>query len=108
MESFRDRFMAACTSLGFAPRIRATVDDHLVIQALVAAGLGISLMSELGLAAYVHPELTYRPLRDGPLRRTYALLWPEMASVQAVAAVLGEIRRAARATQTGMAAGPAG
>lgn len=99
MESFRDRFMAACTGLGFTPRISATVDDTRTIQSLVKAGLGISLMSEMTLRDHLDPALVYRPLRDWPLRRTYALLWPDMAGVPAVAAVLDEIRRSARLAQ---------
>ncbi|MEU3186707.1 LysR family transcriptional regulator [Streptomyces sp. NPDC006923] len=101
MESFRDRFMAACTNLGFQPRITATVDDVSAIQALVASGLGISLISELALYAHVAPGLVHRPLRNWPLRRTYALLWPDMARVPAVATVLREIRTAARAMRDG-------
>ncbi|MGW1412613.1 LysR family transcriptional regulator [Streptomyces sp. NPDC002403] len=100
MENSRDRFTAACTSLGFEPRISATVDDIRTIQALVAAGLGISLMSELALRDNTNPELVHRPLRDWPLRRTYALLWPDMAHVTAVATVLQEVRRAAHVLRT--------
>jgi DNA-binding transcriptional LysR family regulator len=98
MESVRDRFLAACTNLGIRPRINATADDQLVVQSLVAAGQGISLVTELALRPHLHPELVYRPLRDWPLRRTYALLWPDMASVPAVATVLEEVKRAARTT----------
>jgi len=100
MESVRGRFMAACTSRGFSPRIVATAGDLIVTQALVAAGQGISLMSELALRAYVDPRLVYRPLRDWPLRRTYALLWPDMAQVPAVATVLRAVQWAARAMQS--------
>jgi DNA-binding transcriptional LysR family regulator len=99
METFRDRFEAACTNLGFQPRISATVDDTHTIQALVAAGLGISLMSEMALRGQLGPELVHRPLSNWPLRHTYALLWPEMTGVSAVATVLWEIRRAARLAQ---------
>ncbi|MCX5355697.1 LysR family transcriptional regulator [Streptomyces mirabilis] len=95
MESFRDRFLAACTNLGFRPVIAATVDDVSAIQALVGSGLGISLMSELALHAHLAPGIVYRPLRNWPLRRTYALLWPDMATVPAVAAVLREVRSVA-------------
>jgi DNA-binding transcriptional LysR family regulator len=99
MESFRDRFLAACTNAGFSPRIVATVDDVLTVQALVASRMGISLMSELGLLAYTRDDLAYRPLRDWPLRRTYALLWPDMARVPAVGVVLREIQAVARAME---------
>jgi DNA-binding transcriptional LysR family regulator len=96
MENHRDRFVTACANLGFQPRIMATVDDVIAIQSLVSAGLGISLSSELALYAHVAPGLVYRPLRRWPLRRTYALLWPDMAGVPAVATVLGELRAIAR------------
>jgi DNA-binding transcriptional LysR family regulator len=99
MESFRDRFTAACTNLGFQPRISATIDDAIAIQALVAAGLGITLMSEMALRGPSDSTLVHRPLRDWPLRRTYALLWPDMAEVPAVATVLRAIRRSARSAQ---------
>jgi len=101
MESGRDRFEAACTSSGFTPRISATVDDHVTIQALVAAGLGISLMTELALQAQMDRRLVARPLHNWPLRRTYALLWPDMKSVPAVATVLRAIRRSARKLSSG-------
>ncbi|WSS19275.1 substrate-binding domain-containing protein [Streptomyces sp. NBC_01190] len=78
--------------------VSATVGDTHTIQALVAAGLGISLMGELALRVHLSHDLVYRPLSDWPLRNTYALLWPDMVSVPAVATVLAEIRRAARTT----------
>jgi DNA-binding transcriptional LysR family regulator len=102
MESFRDRFTAACVTSGFAPQIAATADDQMTIQALVAAGLGITLMNELGLHAYMDARLVARPLRNWPLRCVYALLWPDMASVPAVATVLRAIQVAA----TGLPSSP--
>jgi DNA-binding transcriptional LysR family regulator len=99
MESFRDRFASACRDTGFVPRIAATADDHMTIQALVTAGLGITLMNELGLHAYLQAGLVARPLRNWPRRVIYALLWPGMASVPAVAAVLQAVQAAARDLQ---------
>lgn len=96
MESFRDRFLAACTNLGFTPRVVATVDDALAIQALVASGLGVTLMSELALHAHVPPGLVCRPLSNWPLRRTYLLLWPDMLRVAAVSAAVRVIRAKAQ------------
>jgi DNA-binding transcriptional LysR family regulator len=99
MESFRDRFTAACATAGFRPRIAATADDQMTIQTLVAAGQGITLMNELSLRAYTDARLAARPLRNWPLRVTYALLWPDMASVPAVATVLSAIEAIAREMQ---------
>jgi DNA-binding transcriptional LysR family regulator len=95
MESFRDRFMAACVQNGFVPQIGATPDDQMTILTLVAAGFGITLTSELALNAYMDLRLVARPLRNWPLRRTYALLWSDMARVPAVATVLRALDAAA-------------
>ncbi|WP_329141262.1 LysR substrate-binding domain-containing protein [Streptomyces sp. NBC_01476] len=76
----------------------------LAMQALVASGLGVSLMSELVLHAHVFPDLACRPLSNWPLRRTYLLLWPDMLQVAAVAAAVRAIRATA---QQVAAAGPA-
>jgi DNA-binding transcriptional LysR family regulator len=97
MESFRDRFEMACRENGFAPRIAATTDDHMTIQSLVSAGLGITLVNELGLHAYLAPGLVARPLRDWPRRIIYALLWPGMTTVPAVEGVLAALRQSAQA-----------
>ncbi|MFG2631893.1 LysR family transcriptional regulator [Streptomyces sp. NPDC048473] len=102
LESFRDRFLAACTNLGFQPDIAATIDDVLALQALVASGLGISSTSELALLAHLRPGLVIRPLSNWPLRHMYALLWPDMAEVPAVATVLRQIQVTARQMQTAL------
>lgn len=103
MESFRDRFAAACAAAGFAPRVVATTDDHVTIQMLVAAGLGVTLMNELALTAHLDLRLVARPLRGWPLRCTYALMWPDMAMVPAVDTVLGAVRASARDLPVGPA-----
>lgn len=107
MESFRDRFAAACVNAGFVPQIVGTADDHVTIQALVAAGLGVTLTAELGLHAYTDPRLIARPLHGWPLRCTYALLWPDMVSVPAVAIVLRALQAGARHLQRSLLSSPA-
>lgn len=95
MEGFRDRFITACRENGFVPEIAATADDSMTAQTLVASGLGVTLMNELGLHAYMRPGLVARPLKNWPQRVIYALLWPDMASVPAVAAVVKAVQGAA-------------
>ncbi len=101
IESARDRFLRGCQDAGFEPRIVATADDQVTIQSLVASGVGISLMNELGLATYLDERLTARPLNNWPLRRTYAQIWPDMIGVPAVSALLEALRTAARRVQLG-------
>lgn len=95
MEGARDRFMAACLSAGFTPQIAATVDDQFTIQQLVAAGVGVTLMNELALWPYMDVRLVAHPLQNWPLRSTYVLLWPDMATVPSVARVLRAIQATA-------------
>lgn len=108
MERFRDRFVEACADAGFTPRVVATTDDHVTIQMLVAAGLGVTLMNELAVTAHMDLRLVARPLRGWPLRCTYALLWPDMAMVPAVATVLDAVRASARDLPVGPPGGPEG
>jgi DNA-binding transcriptional LysR family regulator len=95
-ETARDRFARACDVAGFLPQIVATADDQVTIQSLVASGIGIALMNELGLATHLDSRLVARPLRNWPLRRTYAQFWPDMAEVPAISALLRGLRTAAR------------
>ena len=56
----------ACAAAGFAPRIVHRADDARLIQALVAAGLGIALLPELACApasGVRYVELTPSPPR---------------------------------------------
>ncbi|MDT0264820.1 LysR family transcriptional regulator [Streptomyces sp. DSM 44915] len=51
-ERCRAHLTAACERAGFAPRITFETDDYVAVQALVAAGLGVSLLPGLALAAH--------------------------------------------------------
>jgi DNA-binding transcriptional LysR family regulator len=62
---------ATCREAGFEPRVAFEADDTLAMQALVAGGVGVSLMPRMALTA-VHPGAVARALRDGPARRVLA------------------------------------
>ncbi|MFC9326976.1 LysR family transcriptional regulator [Kitasatospora sp. NPDC057015] len=104
----QESFVAACARRGCRPRIAASLGDVLAMQQLVAAGLGIGFLDELALAFHLDPQLVARPLRNWPTRHTYALLWPEMATVPTVAAALKAIRMAASRLRLGPPALPEG
>jgi DNA-binding transcriptional LysR family regulator len=62
----------ACAAAGFAPEVAFASDDNVAVQALVAAGLGVSLIPGL---AVVHPQpgIEVRALASGaPARRILA------------------------------------
>ncbi len=62
----------ACAASGFEPRIAFETDDYTAMQGFVAAGVGISLIAELGLSS-VRDDIVVRGLgRDTPVREVYA------------------------------------
>ena len=62
----------ACAVAGFEPRIEFQTDDYAAMQGFVAAGVGVSLIAELGLTS-VRDDVVVRALgRDTPVREVYA------------------------------------
>jgi DNA-binding transcriptional LysR family regulator len=62
----------ACMRSGFDPRIAFETDDYAAVQGFVAAGVGVSLIAELGLRT-ARDDIVVRPLgRDTPVRQIYA------------------------------------
>jgi len=64
--------LAACAAAGFSPRIGFQSDDYNVVQGLIAAGVGISLLPSLALTN-VREDIVVRSLgRNAPARRIAA------------------------------------
>src|SRR3954462_9592165 len=62
----------ACAIAGFEPRIAFQTDDYTAMQGFVAAGVGVSLIAELGLSS-VRDDIVIRSLgRETPIREVYA------------------------------------
>src|SRR5918992_1023453 len=61
----------ACQDAGFEPRVAFEADETLAAQALVAAGVGVTLLPRLALTT-VHPAVEARRLSDAPVRP----IWP--------------------------------
>src|SRR3954471_15395882 len=62
----------ACAAAGFEPRIAFETDDYTAMQGFVAAGVGVSLIAELGLTS-VREDIVIRSLgRETPIREVYA------------------------------------
>jgi DNA-binding transcriptional LysR family regulator len=60
-----------CREAGFEPRVAFEADETLAAQALVAAGVGVTLLPRLALALS-HPGVVARKLTDAPVRRIWA------------------------------------
>ncbi len=71
-ERCRADLVARCSAAGFAPRIAFETDDYVAVQALVAAGVGVSLLPSLALRAHRNPGVEAVRL-PGAHRRVVAL-----------------------------------
>ena len=56
-ERCRVHLVERCRAAGFEPRLRHTTDDYVVVQQLVARGLGVTVLPASALAAYRHPAV---------------------------------------------------
>lgn len=88
----RANFLHECAELGFAPDVAFTTDDILVVQSLVAEGLGIAMMPGLVLSFLVHRKVTGRALDPASRRQVSAYVLREHLEIPATALVLDELK----------------
>jgi molybdate transport repressor ModE-like protein len=90
-ERCRAHAMQVCTEAGFQPSVRHVSDDYVVVQNLVAVGLGVTLLPRSALDAYLHPGVR---VREHPSfgTRTFGIVHREGAElVPATAALVREL-----------------
>jgi DNA-binding transcriptional LysR family regulator len=64
----------ACSAAGYDPRIAFETDDYAAVQGFVAAGVGVSLIAELGLTT-IRDDIVVLDLgRETPVRKIYAAI----------------------------------
>jgi len=61
----------ACLDAGFEPKVAFEADETLAAQALVAAGVGVTMLPRLALTT-IHPAVVSRTLTRPPVRRVHA------------------------------------
>jgi DNA-binding transcriptional LysR family regulator len=86
-ERCRSYLVWQCELAGFSPKIAFTTDDFVAVQALVAAGLGITTLPGLALRAARHPGIQATPL-PGSHRQVLAVTYGEVPEPPAVARLL--------------------
>jgi DNA-binding transcriptional LysR family regulator len=91
----RANFLHECAELGFAPDIAFTTDDILVVQSLVAEGLGIAMMPGLVLSCLSDRKVAGRPLDPASRRQVSAYVLREHLKIPATTLVLEALRTAA-------------
>jgi DNA-binding transcriptional LysR family regulator len=82
---------AVCRSYGFAPRIESVCDDMVVVQALVAAGVGVTTIPGLSLRAHRLPEV-HTTLIPGFARKIHAVTYGDPPDPPATTALIQAIQ----------------
>ena len=93
-ERCRSHLLSLCADEGFTPRIAYTSDDMVVMQALVAAGLGVTTTPGLALRAHRVKGIVATALPRSP-RHIYAATYGEPPDPPATAALLTALSEAA-------------
>jgi DNA-binding transcriptional LysR family regulator len=91
----RANFLHVCAELGFAPDIAFTTDDILVVQSLVAEGLGIAMMPGLVLSCLSDTKVAGRSLDPASRRQVSAYVLREHLQIPATRLVLEALQAAA-------------
>jgi DNA-binding transcriptional LysR family regulator len=89
----REHLLRQCAYAGFTPRISFTTDDFVAAQALVTAGLGVTLLPGLALRAARNPGVRTARLR-GTSRSVVAVRYGEAPDPPATALLLDALRAA--------------
>ncbi|MEU6080557.1 LysR substrate-binding domain-containing protein [Streptomyces sp. NPDC047108] len=93
-------FLHACAEEGFVPDIAFTTDDNLVVQSLVAAGVGVAMMPALVLSFLCHERVTGRAVEPHTRRQVSAYVHRDHLRIPATALVL-DVLQAVAAARTG-------
>jgi DNA-binding transcriptional LysR family regulator len=104
-ERCRSYLLRQCAQAGFTPKVAFTTDDYVAVQALVAAGLGVTTLPGLCLRAARHPGITVTEL-PGARRHVFAVTYGDPPDPPATARLL-EVLTQAAAEPIPAAAGPA-
>jgi DNA-binding transcriptional LysR family regulator len=95
----RSHLLSLCADEGFEPRIGYVSDDMVVMQALVAARLGVTTLPGLALRAHRADGIVASEL-SGSKRHVYAATYGEPPDPPATAALLAALAEAATSATT--------
>ena len=102
-ERCRTHLLEQCARAGFTPNIAFTTDDYVAVQALVAAGLGITTLPGLALRAARHRGVCAAPLA-GARRYIYAVTYGAPPDPPPTARLIDALTDAAHAASAASAA----
>jgi DNA-binding transcriptional LysR family regulator len=92
----RLHLVGLCRDAGFEPRVAHATDDYVAVQALVAAGLGVTVLPRSALRAFRHPDVVVRSVRALGERHVGVAYRPGAEQVPATGALLERLIRTTR------------
>jgi DNA-binding transcriptional LysR family regulator len=95
-ERCRQHLVERCRDSGFEPRLTHESDDYVVVQNLVARGLGVTVLPRLALQAFRHPDVVVHPLPSFGERHVGLVHRPGAVDVPATRALVDQLESAAR------------
>jgi DNA-binding transcriptional LysR family regulator len=98
-ERCRGHLFSLCAEAGFEPRVGYVSDDMVVMQTLVAAGLGVTLIPGLALRAHRASGVVATEL-PGSRRHVYAATYGAPPDPPATAALVTALTEAAAVSRT--------
>jgi DNA-binding transcriptional LysR family regulator len=93
-ERCRSYLIRQCAQAGFTPKVAFTTDDYVAVQALVAAGLGVTTLPGLCLRAARHPGIAATPL-PGARRHIFAVTYGDPPDPPATARLIDVLAQVA-------------
>lgn len=87
----RSHLLELCAQVGFEPSISFTSDDIVAVQALVAAGMGVTVIPGLALRAHRHEGVSVTEI-PGSTRHVYAATYGAPPLPPATAALVHALR----------------
>jgi DNA-binding transcriptional LysR family regulator len=93
-ERCRSYLIRQCAQAGFTPNVAFTTDDYVAVQALVAAGLGVTTLPGLCLRAARHPGIIATAL-PGARRHVFAVTYGDPPDPPATARLLDVLAQVA-------------
>ncbi|GAA3829702.1 LysR family transcriptional regulator [Sphaerisporangium flaviroseum] len=101
----RIHLLDLCAAAGFEPAIAFTTDDYVAVQAMVAAGLGVTVLPALALSAHRHPDVRVVEI-PGSTRHVFAATYGEPPDPPATSALVHALARTAGSAEPSEAAPP--
>ncbi|WP_193611147.1 LysR family transcriptional regulator [Nocardioides lijunqiniae] len=91
-ERCRRHLVDSCRAAGFEPRLLHESDDYVVAQSLVAHGLGVTVLPQLALTAFRHPDVEVRPSSGFGERHVGMVHRPGAEGVPAIRALMERLQ----------------